>query len=157
MHPELIAALTHIRDDINHEYGFHQGIPRINYGPCGIFAYIFFHKWNQLFRPPVHICFIMTPSRDECDHVCISLPTGDLYDGGLGIHARQLYESHFVIDEMRTYDEELLEKWSYGLNRTYPRFCPQFNRQVVEQIVSSHLEKVLGRQSRRDLTDWLNA
>lgn len=143
MHPTVSTALTNIRDEINHEYGFYQGTPRINYGPCGVFADIFFHQWNHMFSPPVHICFIMTLSRDECDHVCIRLPTGDLYDGGVGIHPRHLYGAQFVIDDMTIYDQARLEKWSYGLNRTYPRFCPTFNRTVVEEIVSSNLQKLL--------------
>lgn len=157
MHRDVITALTNIRDEINDEYGFYQGIPRINYGPCGVFAYIFFHQWNQLFHPPVHICFVMTRSRDECDHVCIGLPTGDLYDGGVGIHRRRFYGSRFVIDDMDIYDEVLLERWSYGLSRTYPRFCPNFSRTLVQEIVSSNLQKLLAGQSSRDLTLALNA
>ena len=158
MHPKLTAALTKIRDEINQEYGFYEGIPRINYGPCGVFAHIFFHTWNRLFRPPVHICFVMTPSRDECDHVCLVLPSGELYDGGIGLHTRQEYEPQFVVDDMVLYDEALLDKWSYGLNRTYPRFCPQFNCDRVTQIVASNLEGLLLRnQGSRDLTAWLQS
>lgn len=105
-----------------------------------MFAQIFFLKWNELFEQKVHICFVMTPSRDECDHVCICFPTGELYDGGIGIHTRKNYIPKFVIDDMVVYDESLLEEWSYGLDRTYPRFCPDFNRNVVERIVHRNLE-----------------
>lgn len=142
LHPKVVEALEHIKEEINEEYGFQGDIPRINYGPCGVFAQILFIKWNELFDQKAHICFIMTPSRDECDHVCICLPSGELYDGGIGIHSRNLYVRDFVIDDMTIYDEALLEKWSYGLDRTYPRFCPNFNRKVVEEIVHKNLESL---------------
>lgn len=131
--------LQKITNEINNEYGFHDGIPRINYGPCGVFAQIFFKKWNELFKNKVHICFILTKSKDECDHVLIRLPSGELYDGGLGIHTEEEYDSKFLVEEMLEYDEALLEKWSYGLDRIYPRFCPRFDRKFVEKIVSSNL------------------
>jgi hypothetical protein len=53
----------------------------------------------------------------------------------------------FVIDDMLNYDEKLLEKWSYGLDRTYPQFCPNFDRSLVENIISTKLTalfKVIG-------------
>lgn len=138
----LAQVLDDIKNEINREYGFHDGIPRINYGPCGVFAHIFFNTWNQRFQHKVHICFIMTPTRDECDHVCICLPTGALYDGGIGIHSRADYEPQFIIDDMINYDESVLEKWSYGLNRTYPRYRPNFRREFVERVVQTHLERL---------------
>lgn len=151
MHPNVVAALDNIRNEINQEYGFQDGIPRINYGPCGVFAQVFFSAWNDLFTQKVHICFIMTTSRDECDHVCIGFPSGELYDGGIGLHSRQRYEPHFVIDDMTEYDEALLEKWSYGLNRTYPRYCPTFSRDKVQRIVQSNLEKLQSDAARDPL------
>jgi GNAT superfamily N-acetyltransferase len=39
--------------------------------------------------------------------------------------------------------EHLLEKWSYGLDRTYPRFCPDFNRDKAEKIIHSNLDELL--------------
>lgn len=142
MHPNLKLALVNITNEINGNYGFQDGIPRINYGPCGVFAQIFFQTWNQRFEPKVHICFVMTKSRDECDHVCICLPTGELYDGGIGIHRRQDYDPEFIIDDMIDYDEAVLDKWSYGLDRAYPRYCPDFDRDTVQRIVNSNLEKL---------------
>ena len=133
-------VLQKIKDEINNEYGFHDEIPRINYGPCGVFAQIFFKKWNELFKEKVHICFILTQSKDECDHVLIRLPSGELYDGGIGVHSDKQYKTKFLIEEMINYDEEILEKWSYGLDRTYPRFCPHFDREFVEKIVNSNLD-----------------
>jgi hypothetical protein len=142
MHPDVKIALEKIEKEINEEYGFHDGIPRINYGPCGVFAKIFFEKWNELFDKKTHICFILTPTKDECDHVVVRLPSGELYDGGIGIHTDNEYLNKFLIEEMIDYDEQLLEKWSYGLDRAYPRFCPNFNRGKVEEIIHSNLEKL---------------
>jgi hypothetical protein len=53
MHPTIQTILEKITKEINTEYGFHNDIPRINYGPCGIFAKIFFDKWNKLFDKKV--------------------------------------------------------------------------------------------------------
>lgn len=142
LNPNAEKVLENIKEEINQEYGFHDEIPRINYGPCGVFAQIFFNKWNSLFEKKVHICFVLTPSRDECDHIVIRLPSGELYDGGIGIHTENVYKPKFLIEDMLNYDEALLEKWSYGLNRKYPRFCPHFDREVVKKIVDSNLEKL---------------
>lgn len=142
LNPIVLEKLENIKAEINAEYGFCNGTPRINYGPCGVFAQIFFKQWNDLFEEKVHICFVMTSSLDECDHVCTCLPSGDLYDGGIGVHSRDHYTPQFVIEDMFIYDEALLDKWSYGLNRTYPRFCPNFDRKFVETIVKTNLEQL---------------
>ncbi|MEK6734644.1 MAG: hypothetical protein AABY27_06055 [Pseudomonadota bacterium] len=133
-------ALENIKNEINQEYGFQGNIPSINYGPCGIFAKIFYNEWNSIFpQNKCHICFVMTLDRSECDHIVIRLPSKELYDGGIGIHNEDKYIEKFIIDEMFDYAEDLLEKWSYGLNRTYPRFCPNFNQYFVEKIIRKHL------------------
>lgn len=139
MHLNVKITLEKIKKEINEEYGFHDGIPRINYGPCGVFAKIFFEKWNELFDKKIHICFILTLEKDECDHIVVRLPSGELYDGGIGIHSDNEHLNKFLIDEMIDYDEQLLEKWSYGLDRAYPRFCPDFKREKVEKIIHSNL------------------
>jgi hypothetical protein len=137
---QTIEVLTKIKEEINKEYGFEGNIPRINYGPCGVFASIFFWEWNNRFEDKVHICFVMTKDLEECDHVCIRLPNGEMYDGGIGIHSREIYDSQFIVKDMLQYDETQLEKWSYGLDRTYPRYCPTFDRKVVQKIVSTNLD-----------------
>ena len=48
---------------------------------------------------------------------------------------------------MLDYEEQLLEKWSYGLERTYPLFYPNFKRVEVENIIRSKLQHLL------DITD----
>jgi hypothetical protein len=43
---------------------------------------------------------------------------------------------------MLIYDHALLEKWSYGLERTYPRFCPDFDKTAVLKIIEHHLDRL---------------
>jgi hypothetical protein len=92
--------LEKIKEEINQKYGFHNETPRINYGPCGVFAKIFFDKWNELFDNKCHICFVLTYARDECDHITIRLPSGELYDGGIGVHTDNEYLGKFLIKDM---------------------------------------------------------
>nr|AIA14467.1 Unknown Function [uncultured bacterium] len=140
LHPKAYEALAQIKEENNQSFGFHEGIPRINYGPCGVFAKLFYDKWNALFSDKCHICFILTHTQDECDHVAIRLPSGELYDGGVGVHDENEHIPKFMIENMLNYDEQLLDKWSYGLDRTHQRFCPNFDRALVENIISTKLE-----------------
>ncbi len=39
-----------------------------------------------------------------------------------------------MIIDMTRYDENELEKWSYGLDRNYRRFCPNFNKTEITEI-----------------------
>jgi hypothetical protein len=142
MLPETRQILEKIKDEINHEYGFNDGIPKINHGPCGVFAKIFFDKWNELFDKKCHICFVLTYDGNECDHIMIRLPSGELYDGGVGVHTDNEYLGKFLVEDMINYDERLLDKWSYGLDRSYPRFCPDFNRKFVEHVIHSNLNNL---------------
>jgi hypothetical protein len=139
MDKAVYGALEAIKDEINDAYGFEGETPRINYGPCGVFAYLFHREWNARFEEKVQICFVFTPDHSECYHVCLQLPTGELYDGGAGIHSAAAYPG-FVLERMPVYRQELLEKWSYGLDRTYPRFCPAFSRAFVEGVIVKNLD-----------------
>lgn len=147
MHEKTITALNDLKNDINRLLGFLDDTPRINYGPCGVFAHLFYLAWNRRFEDKIHITFVMTPDRDECWHVVVRLPTGELYDGGVGIHSEANYEKDYPIDDMLQYDHDLLEKWSYGLDRKYPRFCPNFDKKTVDKLINKHLDclkKTLG-------------
>ena len=110
MTEEMAAILDALKDSINQLLGFHDDTPKINYGPYGVFAQLFFQAWNCRFEEKVHICFVMTVDRGECYHIVIRLPSGALYDGGLGIHSDEAYTSEFVIDDMLQYDHDILEK-----------------------------------------------
>lgn len=151
MDKNIYETLEIIKEEINQEFGFQDGLPRINYGPCGVFAHVFYKKWNALFKKKVRICFLFAKSKIECNHVLIRLPSGELYDGGLGVHRDEHYNGDYVLAEMKGYDEALLNKWSYGLKRNYD-FCPEFKRQNVEKIVHQHLEDL----SRKKLNKRLN-
>ena len=142
MSEEMTAILEALKDAINQLLGFHEDTPRINYGPCGVFAKLFFNAWNIRFSEKTHICFVMTTGRLECDHIVIRLPSGALYDGGIGLHSDETYTTEFVIDDMLQYDVATLEKWSYGLDRTYPRFCPDFNKKAVNTLINNHLDRL---------------
>lgn len=148
LNQKTYEILDHIKNDINNKYGFHDGIPKINYGPCGVFAKVFFDEWNNRFKEKCHICFILTTDRNECDHIVIRLPSGELYDGGIGVHTDNEYKDTFIIEDMINYDETLLDKWSYGLDRTYPRFCPDFEREFIENVVHSNLERLRSNDNK---------
>jgi hypothetical protein len=81
----------------------------------------------------------MMRSQEECWHIAIRLPTGELYDGGVGIHTDEDYGDDYIIEDMFIYEHKHLEKWSYGLDRNYPRFCPDFNKEVIDELIQSHL------------------
>jgi hypothetical protein len=148
----LYNLLNELSDEINKLYGYVKiagdnfGEPAINSGPCAPFANVFFKLWNQKFTEKVNIVFIMVKNADECWHTLIRLPNGSLYDGGYGVHSEEKY-SEFNIEDMVEYDMDLLEKRSYGLDREYPRYCPNFSIQVIEGLIAKYLnliEKSIG-------------
>src|SRR5262245_46061547 len=61
-------VLNGLRDDINAHYGYLDGVPRVNRGPCGRFARAFREQWNARFRAKVHIAFVMPNDGGECCH-----------------------------------------------------------------------------------------
>src|SRR4051812_2018275 len=78
-------VLNQLRDEINSAYGFRDGVPRVNLGPCGRFAKAFREQWNARFPDKVIIAFVMAEDGTSCHHVVIRLPSGDYYDGGNGV------------------------------------------------------------------------
>jgi hypothetical protein len=56
-----VAVLNSLRDDINAHYGYRNGAPCINWGPCGRFAKAFREQWNARFREKINIAFVMAP------------------------------------------------------------------------------------------------
>lgn len=134
--------------DLNALYGYvtvegdNEGEPAINSGPCGPFANAFYHVWNQIFIDEVTIVFVMVKDSEECWHVAIRLPNGKLFDGGVGVHEESAYDERFELVEMKQYDYDLLDKHSYGLDRTYPRYCPTFSIEAVKALIQTHLQKL---------------
>jgi hypothetical protein len=138
-----LQALNQLRDELNWRYGFKQGVPRVNLGPCGRVARIFREEWNERFGAKVHIAFVMTPEGEACHHVLIRLPNGDFFDGGNGVISRRTllrqYELFTRIEEMTAFDLPTLDRWSYGLNRSYPD-CENYSDEQTREIVRRHLD-----------------
>jgi hypothetical protein len=79
-----VAALNSLRDEINAHYGYRDGTPCINWGPCGRFGNAFREQWNARFRDKVNIAFVMAPD-GLCHHVALRFPGGSCFDGGNGV------------------------------------------------------------------------
>lgn len=141
-----VAVLNELRDEINSTYGFVEGAPRINRGPCGRFAKIFNEQWNARFKEKVNIAFVMMPEVSDgvgCDHVLVKLPDGSYYDGGGGVMSGATLLGQFGpgrrIEEMEKFDMALLDKRSYGLGRSY-NLCPNYSDETTTRIVTKHLD-----------------
>lgn len=132
---------------INKRYGYvshavdNFGEPAINSGPCGPFANEFYKAWNARFKNKIKIVFIMQNEPRECYHVAIILPDNSLYDAGVGVHSEKIYvDKGLDIVVMDEYDYQLLDKHSYGLDRDYPRYCPDFDLQELTEIINRTLD-----------------
>ncbi len=141
---KTLILLNELSEQINNLYGFVKiagenfGEPAINSGPCGPFANVFYTIWNQKFTDKVNIVFIMVKNSDECWHVLIRLPNGLLFDGGFGVHQENKWDKDkFDIVDMLQYNLQLLEKNSGGLNRKYPRYCPNFSIEKVTNLITN--------------------
>lgn len=144
-----VHALNHLRNDIDARYGFRNGAPRINLGPCGRFARDFRERWNARFREPVTIVFVMSNSdASNCHHVLVKLPDGTYFDGGNGVMTEEFLKtlySDIHIDEMKNFDFELLDKRSYGLGRSYPE-CPNYSDEFTQRAIQKRLTELLKKQ-----------
>jgi hypothetical protein len=139
--PSRVATLNQLRDEINTAYGFRDGSPRVNLGPCGRFARDFRERWNARFREEVHVIFVMADDGSQCHHVLVRLPDGNCYDGGNGVISEQalltLYrEAH--LEDMTRFDAALLDRRSYGLGRAYPE-CPNYSDDLTRRLIDRHL------------------
>ena len=147
IHYTTIDALNNLSHAINELYGYvnipgdNFGEPSINSGPCAPFAKILYECWNTRFTNKVNLVFIMVRNSDECWHVLIRLPGGQLYDGGYGLHDESKYYQ-FDIEDMLNFDINLLEKRAYGLNRKYPTYCPDFSGSIVKSMIDEYLSKM---------------
>ena len=144
--PEAISsrvdALNRLRNATNAEYGFRNGVPRINLGPCGPFAKAFYEQWNARFAEKALIVFVMSKEGSFCHHVLVKLPDGSFFDGGNGVTSEQALLSLYSgsrIEEMPQFDLKLLEQRSHGLHREYPE-CPNFSERTIALLIANHLE-----------------
>ena len=140
-----MTVLNALRDEINSVYGFVDGSPRINRGPCGRFAKLFREAWNARFKQKINIVFVMMPDKPDgvgCDHVLVKLPDGSYFDGGGGVMSAatllKLFRAGDWIDEMKAFDLTLLDKRSYGLGRSYG-LCPNYSDETTATIIEKHL------------------
>lgn len=146
------VVLNRLRNEINENYGYRKGVPRINLGPCGRFAYAFREKWNIRVSEKVSIAFVMTTDGSQCHHVVIRLPDGNYYDGGNGVMPQWTLLTLFPgsrIDEMPEFDLQLLDKRSYGLARSYAT-CPNYSDVTTARIIESHLAQLPKSAALRD-------
>ncbi len=137
-----VAVLNSLRDEVNLTYGYANGWPRVDRGPCGRFAKLFYEHWNERFEHKVRIAFIMKTD-GNCDHVLIKLPDGSYYDGGNGVISGATLLREFQqgdrIEEMEAFDLALLDKRSYSLKRSY-ELCPNYSDEVTAKIIGKYLE-----------------
>ena len=138
---DTIVLLNKLSKSINSLYGHtSSGNPSINSGPCGAFANEFFLQWNSRFINQVEICFQMGRLPYQCNHVFIRLPNNQIYDGGKGVHDFNTYkDSEFII--MKKYDLEVLDKYSWGLVRTYKE-CPNFSISKTSEVIAKDLDEI---------------
>src|SRR5262249_14232397 len=124
-----VAILNSLRDEINAQYGYRDGAPCVNWGPCGRFAKAFREQWNARFRDKVNIAFLMTPD-GSCHHVVLKFPDGSYYDGGNGVMSEvkllTLFGDNYRIEEMVPFDLSLLDRRVGGLNREHYSWCPNY-------------------------------
>lgn len=90
---QTIAALNRLRDDVNAAYGYREGVPRVNLGPCGRFAKAVREQWNARFSEKINIAFVMSQDNSMCHHVVVRLPDGSYFDGGNGVITREKLRS----------------------------------------------------------------
>jgi hypothetical protein len=146
--PELndrrVAVLNRLRNAILATYGCLEGWPRINLGPCGRFARDLRDQWNARFNEKINIVFLMTLDGRECKHIVVRLAEGILFDGGFGVVtdvAMQMILPDIRLDEMADFDRNLLDKWSYGLDRIYPN-CPDYSDDVTRKLIADQLAEL---------------
>jgi hypothetical protein len=145
----MVDGLNALRNDLDARYGFRNGAPRINLGPCGRFARDFRERWNARFRDPVTVAFIMaTNDASNCYHVLVKLPDGRYFDGGNGVMTASFLATLYPngqIEEMKEFDFQLLDKRSYGLRRAYPE-CPNYSDEFTQQAIEKWLFQLLKKR-----------
>jgi hypothetical protein len=143
--PQTIAALNRLRDDVNAAYGYREGVPRVNLGPCGRFAKAFREQWNTRFSEKINIAFVMSQDNGMCHHVVVRLPDGSYFDGGNGTITGEKLTSLWPgshIEEMTKFDLQTLDKRSYGLRREYP-VCPNYSDELTDKMIERCLTAML--------------
>lgn len=140
-----VAALNRLRDRTNLIYGYRNSTPRVNLGPCGRFAKAFREQWNARFTAQANIVFIMSADGNQCHHVLVRLPDGNYFDGGNGVISGETllrqYDPGTQLEEMKQFDFQRLDKWSYGLGRSY-ELCPNYSDDATARMIEECLDGV---------------
>jgi hypothetical protein len=145
--------LNKLRDDINEEFEVSEQGPRINRGPCGPFAALFYETWNSIFSDPCQICFLMAVDNpDLCYHILVKLPDGKFFDGGYGVadlaQAEEVLIKNFgeggaVIKVMDDYDEDLFDRYSGGRIKSgqpIGAHCPKYSKERAKALIERRLQ-----------------
>jgi hypothetical protein len=157
-----MAVLNGLRDDINAHYGYRNGGPCINWGPCGRFAKAFRQQWNARFREKINIAFVMAPD-GLCHHVVLSFSDGSYLDGGKSVMSEEklltLYGHDDRIEEMVQYDESLLDQRVGGLNREHYSWCPNYSDTLAARLIEKHLAHLASDfdESAKGQWEWVSA
>jgi hypothetical protein len=139
-----VETLNALRNDVNAAYGFRDGAPRANLGPCGRFARDFRERWNDRFADKAEIAFVMAGDDSQCHHVLVRLPDGSYYDGGNGVMTARALLTLYPearIEDMKPFDPVLLDRRSYGLARDYPE-CPNYSDELTRKLIDAHLARL---------------
>ena len=146
-----VATLNSLRDEVNASYGFKDGTPRINCGPCIRFAIAFRDRWNARFPAKVQFaCLLMPPL---CGHVAIKLPNGDFFDGGHGVMSERKLTAMYsdcVLQEMPDLDMtmfgerdvQLLSVPIGGQNPDHYLECPNYSDDLTAKLIDKYLADV---------------
>lgn len=143
----LYLALSRLKSDTNTRFGYKDGHPRVNLGPCGTFAREFHDYWNERFENPVQIVFVTIAEGTICRHVLVQLPNGLYFDGGNGLmterELRLMYmevngraDTTMSIVPMPQFDEKV-----FRANSLFPPYadCPNFTAAAARQLIEKHL------------------
>ena len=148
---KAVASLNTLRNELCVRYGFRNGAPRINLGPCGRFARDFHREWNSRFQEEVTIAFVMSNADiANCYHVLIKLPDGRFCDGGNGVVTQEFLKTLYPdghIDEMKQFDAVLLDERSYGLSRAYSE-CPNYSDEFTQRTIAKRLSELSSRSTQ---------
>lgn len=137
------SILDDLKNDINQLLGFHDDTPRINYGPCSVFAQLFLLAWNDHFKEKVHICFVMTLNRDDIHRRADEISLLDFAELGFtdewyldekrkaGANSYQCYEQ--LRAKVRALCQEELSQGSY-------RSALKLSQVVASRVVHESLE-----------------
>ena len=141
--------LNGLRDVINAEYGFLNGGPRINQGPCVAFALAFQSAWNQRFHSSVSLAVVCTEDERRAFHVLIVLPDGAGFDGGRGVIPDSMMPELLAGEKllrMESPDVARLEQFFGPVDRRFPR-CPNYDEELTRMLIATCLDR-LKRQLR---------